>query len=67
MLGRGYLAGLDMREQRRGLTFSQTLSDKRMAEDRASDDRAGTEPAPSGCIAGAFPNVPSTFRRSRPA
>ncbi|CAH0366449.1 unnamed protein product [Pelagomonas calceolata] len=41
MLGRGYLAGLDMREQRRAHTFSQALNDKRASEARAQEEAEG--------------------------
>ena len=41
MLGRGYVAGLDMREQRRAHTFSQSLSDKRASEARAQEEHDG--------------------------
>ena len=38
LLREGYVAGLDMREQRKAHTFAQTLSDKRMAEDRKQEE-----------------------------
>mmetsp|Transcript_8333 Transcript_8333/g.25818 ORF Transcript_8333/g.25818 Transcript_8333/m.25818 type:complete len:758 (-) Transcript_8333:284-2557(-) len=39
LLGRGYVAGLDMREQRRRHDFAKVLAEKRQAEERARDER----------------------------
>ncbi|KAH8073699.1 helicase [Aureococcus anophagefferens] len=41
LLGRGYVAGLDMREQRKTQTFASVLSDKRMAEARRQEEDEG--------------------------
>ncbi|KAJ1460165.1 P-loop containing nucleoside triphosphate hydrolase protein [Pelagophyceae sp. CCMP2097] len=41
LLGRGYVAGLDMREQRRAHTFAEVLSEKRMGEERAAEEAEG--------------------------
>ena len=45
LLGRGYVAGLDMREQRRQHTFAQTLADKRDDEARLDDLAEGSKRA----------------------
>ena len=39
LLGRGYVAGTDMREQRRNHTFAETLAEKRAAEERGLSRR----------------------------
>ncbi|KAJ8611665.1 hypothetical protein CTAYLR_007890 [Chrysophaeum taylorii] len=41
LLGRGYVAGLDMREQRKAHNFAQVLAEKRQAEERALEEAEG--------------------------
>lgn len=41
LLGRGYMAGLDMREQRRAHNFAQLLAEKRQAEEREREEAEG--------------------------